>query len=234
MRKIRRALRDDRATPRIVVTVPAKGYRFAARVHEAKRLRSRAAGERTIRPALSSFVGRERELAELRGGLEEASSGHGGLYLISGPPGVGKTRLVEELVSLAEAEGGGMTALAGHCIDQQGAVPYLPFVEILESCVDRVDPSAGPDRLRSLLGEEGPELARLMPKLKRLLPDLPAPLSCRRIRRAANCSTAFATSLRAWPGSSRRCFCSMISTGPTTPAWRCSSIWRSGCRICHC
>ena len=101
-------------------------------------------------------MGRERELAELRGALEEASCGRGGLFLISGAPGVGKTRLVEELVSLADAQDGGMTALAGHCIDQEGAVPYLPFVEILESCVDRVDGSASPDRLRSLLGEEGP------------------------------------------------------------------------------
>ncbi len=201
VRKIRRALGDYPAAPRIVVTVPGKGYRFAAPVREPKPgpARTRAAGEGTVRPALSSFVGRERELAELRGALEDAIAGHGRLYLISGVPGVGKTRLVEELVSLAEA-GGGMTALAGHCIDQEGAVPYLPFVEILESCVDRVDISASPDRLRSLLGEEAPELARLMPKLKRLLPDLPAPLELppdQARRHLFNCFCDFAARL-AW------------------------------------
>jgi tetratricopeptide (TPR) repeat protein len=66
-----------------------------------------------------------------------------------------------------------MAVLAGHCIEQDAVVPYLPFVEVLEACVDR---STSLDRLRSLLGEDGPDLARLLPKLRRVLPDLPAPL----------------------------------------------------------
>jgi hypothetical protein len=48
------------------------------------------------------FVGRERELAELRRGLEEAVSGRGRLFLISGAPGLGKTRLSAELATLAK------------------------------------------------------------------------------------------------------------------------------------
>src|SRR5215467_13080651 len=43
----------------------------------------------TARPSL--FVGRERELAELRAGLEDTLAGHGRLFLISGEPGIGKT-----------------------------------------------------------------------------------------------------------------------------------------------
>jgi hypothetical protein len=52
------------------------------------------------------------------------------------------------------------------------AVPYLPFVEMFESYVRGLATANG---VRALLGEEGPELARLLPRLRRLIPDLPAP-----------------------------------------------------------
>jgi adenylate cyclase len=118
-----------------------------------------------------AFIGRNIEMAELRAGLADAAAGLGRLFLISGQPGIGKTRLVRELA--AAAEGSGMRALAGHCSEHDEAVPYVPFVEILERCVEE---ASDPNDLRTMLGEEGPELAQLLPKLKRLLPDLPPPL----------------------------------------------------------
>jgi transcriptional regulator with AAA-type ATPase domain len=45
----------------------------------------------------NAFVGRERELAELRAGLDDVSASHGRLFLLSGEPGIGKTRLAEEI-----------------------------------------------------------------------------------------------------------------------------------------
>ncbi len=60
----------------------------------------------------------------------------------------------------------GLAVLVGHC-SESDAVPYLPFVEILERWVDRFD---SPDDLRRALGDEGPELARLLPKLRRIIP----------------------------------------------------------------
>jgi predicted ATPase len=59
------------------------------------------------------FVGRERELAELRAGFEEALAGRGRLYLITGEPGIGKTRLAEELSSSAQEQGA--SVLWGRC-----------------------------------------------------------------------------------------------------------------------
>jgi hypothetical protein len=156
MRKLRRALHDNASEPRFIMAIPAKGYRFVALVRDAKRASARGTSAKAVRPTQIPFVGRERELSELHGGLEDAASGHGRLFLISGPPGVGETRLTTELAALAQAQAGGMTVLAGHCSAQEGAVPYLSFVEILESCVDR---SASPDSVRSLMGEEGPEPA---------------------------------------------------------------------------
>ena len=165
VRKIRRALNDDREAPRFVVTVPSMGYRFEALIRVASGTPTRS------RLAQGAFIGRDIEMAELRTGLADAAAGLGQLFLISGQPGIGKTRLARELATTAEASG--MRVLAGQCSEHDEAVPYLPFVEILERCVEE---ASDRDDLRAMLGDEGPELARLLPKLNRILPDLPPPL----------------------------------------------------------
>ena len=174
IRKIRRALDDDPDSPRFVVTVPAKGYRFIAPMREAKSAEGKSESPwppSTFRSSHSNFVGREREMAELAVDLDDAVSGHGRLILIAGAPGVGKTRLSTELARLAHENA--MAVLIGHCSEQDEAVPYLPFVEVLERCVDR---AASPDHLRTMLEDQGPELSRILPKLRRLLPALALPL----------------------------------------------------------
>ncbi len=167
VRKIRRALHDDSDRPRFVITVPTKGYRFVAPMLETVPVSESA----PPRPPQGVFVGRVHEIARLRGGLEEAAAGHGRLALISGVPGVGKTRLAQELAESARELG--MRTMLGRCDDHDQAVPYLPFVEILESCVER---TLKTEQLRTLLGGESAELACLMPKLRRLVPNLPPPL----------------------------------------------------------
>jgi adenylate cyclase len=167
VRKVRRALCDDSDAPRFVATVPARGYRFVAEIRVPKTTRAEQ-----IRARLpGAMVGRGRELASLLSGLDYAASRCGGLFLISGEPGVGKTRLANEVASAAHAKQ--MSLLIGHCSEHDEAVAYLPFVEILENFVDR---APDPDSLRTALGDQGPELARLLPKLKSILPELPPPL----------------------------------------------------------
>jgi len=61
----------------------------------------------------SAFVGRARELDELRAGLADAVSGRGCFFMVSGEPGIGKTRLVDELA--AEARRQGVQVLWGRC-----------------------------------------------------------------------------------------------------------------------
>src|SRR5262249_27418551 len=92
VRKLRRELGDDPDAPRFVVTVPTKGYRFVAEVHEAKPQAPRGTG-RSGRSTRSSMAGRQREVAWLLSGLSEAAAGRGCLFLISGEAGIGKTRL---------------------------------------------------------------------------------------------------------------------------------------------
>jgi hypothetical protein len=115
------------------------------------------------------FVGRESERADLRRYLDAARGGHGSLVIIGGEPGVGKTRITEELA--AEADRHGFLTLTGHCYEMEGAPPYLPFVELIESAVHTIQPEA----LLATMGDSAPELAKLMPELRRQFPDIPMP-----------------------------------------------------------
>ena len=105
-------------------------------------------GERT------PFVGRKSERAELQRFLLQAAQGQGSLVMIGGEPGVGKTRITEELVT--EARRHGFLTLTGHCYEMEGAPPYIPFVEILQSIIRAVEP----DTLLDALGNAAPEVAK--------------------------------------------------------------------------
>lgn len=116
-------------------------------------------------------VGREAERAQLHHWLEAASRAVGTLVMVGGEPGVGKTRLAEELGVEAGAQG--MQVFVGHCYEMHGVAPYVAFVEMLESALERApDPGA----FRRALGEEAPEVAKLLPTLRRVCPDIPPSL----------------------------------------------------------
>jgi DNA-binding SARP family transcriptional activator/tetratricopeptide (TPR) repeat protein len=115
------------------------------------------------------FVGREVERAELRNLVERTLAGQGGLVMIGGEPGVGKSRLSQEIA--AEARGR-CTIRVGHCYEKNLDLPYMPWVEMIEGLVRELAPQA----LREALGEEAPELARLVPQVRHILPDIPPPL----------------------------------------------------------
>ena len=119
-----------------------------------------------LRPQATPLIGRTAEMALLNGRLEEAAAGHGGLVLIGGEPGAGKTRLGEEALALGHARG--MLPLAGHAYEEHGA-PFVTSTEILEQLV-RAVPA---DNLRNVLGPTAGEIALLLPELRRRLPDIP-------------------------------------------------------------
>ena len=116
------------------------------------------------------YVGRVAERAEVRRLLEQAVAGRGALVLVGGEPGVGKTRLSEEV--LLEARQRGCLAITGHCYEMEGTSPFIPFVEIVERSA-RIVPRAA---FREALGDSAAEVARLVPELRQLFPDLPAPV----------------------------------------------------------
>src|SRR5437879_11183757 len=77
------------------------------------------------------FVGRQRELAELRAGLEDAVGGRGRFFLVVGEAGIGKTRLVEEVAD--EATQHSCVALWGRCWEGAGAPLYWPWVQVIRA-----------------------------------------------------------------------------------------------------
>jgi len=107
-----------------------------------------------------SLVGRDRELAELRQGLDNALSGRGCLFMVAGDPGVGKTALADAIG--VEAVEAGATVLWGRAWDGGGAPSYWPWLRILRRLATEREVGAA-------LAALGPEATR---RLTRLIPAL--------------------------------------------------------------
>ena len=113
-----------------------------------------------------ALVGRATERARLSALWRESEAGEAQLVLVTGEPGIGKRRLVEELRSWC-AHAGAITAEA-RSYSAEGAVAYGPVLSWLRS-------EAIATRLRRLDRASLTELARLLPELLSELPDLPHP-----------------------------------------------------------
>jgi len=120
-------------------------------------------------PSRGIFIGRESELGQLRSGLDAAIAGHGGLFLLVGEPGIGKSRLADELMRQARARGADV--LVGRCWEAGGAPAYWPWVQSLRAYIEESDP----ETLRSQLGAGAADMAQIVPELRALLPDLDEP-----------------------------------------------------------
>ena len=113
------------------------------------------------------FVGREKEMAQLKERFEDSLSGHGSVVMMVGEPGIGKTRLAEELSVYARVRGA--QALTGQCYESEGAPPYIPFVEAIRQYVNNRPPEA----LREEMGEGASDLAKLVSEVRTRVPDIP-------------------------------------------------------------
>jgi phosphoribosyl 1,2-cyclic phosphodiesterase/tetratricopeptide (TPR) repeat protein/anti-anti-sigma regulatory factor len=122
-------------------------------------------GSEVSRQQQGAMVRRGAQLAELREGWAAAQQGRGRLAMVSGEPGIGKTRLTRELAALVE-DG---VVLVGQCRDTRGNPTYLPFAEALRSYVATVPQELFDEEILPLLGP----LAELAPELRRLVPNLP-------------------------------------------------------------
>jgi predicted ATPase len=98
-------------------------------------------------------------------------AGHGGLIMLVGEPGIGKTALCRELASYVDQRDG--LPLVGHCYPEGSAsLPYQPFVEAFESFARQRDT----ETLRAEIGPDVDAVARLVPGVRtRFQVELAAP-----------------------------------------------------------
>ena len=116
-------------------------------------LRQRSCEDPHMALGMLGFVGRKRELEELRVAAAEARAGRGGVWLLAGEAGSGKSRLAEEFVREAQREG--MLAAWGRCWEAGGAPAYWPWVQALRALFREVPAAA---QRRETLAQMLPEL----------------------------------------------------------------------------
>lgn len=121
------------------------------------------------------LIGRENELADLKHLLQNALAGKSSFCVVIGDPGVGKTRLIDEL-SL-EAIEKDVLFLTGKCQQQASKIPYLPFKEILRKYVEWFEHlpvtlrSTYRDRFSKDFSNVWRYIVSLVPEAKRILAE---------------------------------------------------------------
>lgn len=120
--------------------------------------------------ARGAFAGRGEAVGTLASIFEHAASGTRRIAMLSGEPGIGKTRLATELG--AHAHGRGAIVLYGRC-DEEPLLPHQPFVEALRHYVASVDAGVLSGQVQLITGE----LRRVVPELAERVPGLAPPLA---------------------------------------------------------
>ncbi|TMC96802.1 MAG: LuxR family transcriptional regulator, partial [Chloroflexi bacterium] len=106
-------------------------------------------------------IGRESEVSSLEDALLAALRGDGGVVILGGEAGMGKTRLVSELI--ARAQRLHCAVMSGACSEAELSLPYLPFLEAIGNRLT----TENTEELKARLGPAADELAQLFPQLGR-------------------------------------------------------------------
>jgi len=112
------------------------------------------------------LVGRNAELTALEDRLQAVACGQGGVVLLSGEAGIGKSRLVAELRRAAEVFD--FRLLAGQCFPTDRSCPYAPLVDLLLTFLAPLSPS----QIATALGVSARALVPLLPEQVQHLPEL--------------------------------------------------------------
>src|SRR5215210_7271502 len=128
------------------------------------------AGTTTVPTAAEGppFAGREEELAQLQEKLDGARAGSGSCVELVGPPGIGKSRLVDELLGRAS----GCAVLRTRCADHRASVPYAPLRDLLRQALgldDSAPPAVSGTTLTDRLRTTAPDLLAWAPLLAPVL-----------------------------------------------------------------
>jgi DNA-binding CsgD family transcriptional regulator/tetratricopeptide (TPR) repeat protein len=112
-----------------------------------------------------TLIGRESQIAGLRRVLARGREGNGGVALIVGEAGVGKSRLLRAMAD--EARAAGFFALSGACFEAERSIPYAPLLDLVRLFAS----NASPALVAHILAPAASELVTIFPELAPLLPD---------------------------------------------------------------
>lgn len=121
------------------------------------------------RLASGVFVGREEESRQLRLMFDATRTGSGGVALLIGEPGIGKTRMAEELLTYARMKGA--QVLTGRCYEGEGAPAYWPWIQVIRSSVHNRAASA----VASDMGSGAGYIAAIVPDVGNVVPGVVPP-----------------------------------------------------------
>ncbi|MBE7555607.1 MAG: alpha/beta fold hydrolase [Anaerolineales bacterium] len=125
------------------------------------------------------FVGREREYTQLVERLRSIESRSGYVVLLEGEPGIGKSRLVEEVVRTAQNQG--VVVLLSKCYEIEQRVPYQTVIDLVYQALSGCPSGTFQHLPASTLAE----LAFLVPEIEQVFPNLPAlPTGLDQVRQA--------------------------------------------------
>jgi DNA-binding winged helix-turn-helix (wHTH) protein/predicted ATPase len=174
IRQLREALEDDASSPTYIETAHRRGYRFIGKLTEPSSSQSSSAAAKVppsrLTPNTAAFsssapangvLGRDAELARMRGWLERALAGERQTIFITGEPGIGKTTIVEAFLEQA-VQVPGLRIARGQCLDHYGAgEAYLPVLDGFS----RLCRSRGGAKVLDVLRQEAPAWLAQMPSL---------------------------------------------------------------------
>ena len=115
------------------------------------------------------FVGRASEMRRLKTAAEVADHGQGCVVTVTGDPGIGKSRLLEEFA--CEISGRALV-LEGRCAYAEGAPPYFPWVQIITGYVR----ATKPELLRRVMGEHSSVIAEVVQPISEVLGEIQPPV----------------------------------------------------------
>ncbi|MBV9464130.1 MAG: AAA family ATPase, partial [Verrucomicrobiae bacterium] len=135
--------------------------------------------DRVRKPSFSTrLIGRDDELARLRHAVSRAKNGKGAVVFIHGEPGVGKTRLINELRADVHAIGG--LFIGAKCNQYDAGSPFKVLSMAAESFIERVRRMSAEEQQRQIaavrenVGELGGEIAKVAPRIAELIGVSPA------------------------------------------------------------
>ncbi len=122
-----------------------------------------------LSPLRGTFVGRQQELADLRAAMYDAMSGRGWLVMLSGEPGIDKSRAAQEIGAHAELRGS--QVFWGRCYEERGTPAYWPWIQAIRAYVRAQDGES----IRAVMGPGASDIASIIPEVREKLPDLEPP-----------------------------------------------------------